>query len=229
MESWHWGIALYVLMCALFLFLEFRTNSRFLRLICKCFPLVTLIVSVIRTLIYSNAPVSPSAPGSVHKLFRLFWGLLFSCIGDAYLVFPDYFLFGIIAFAISQTIYISLFGGGLTFFQNTTQIEVIIGLVVAAISCLVYISIVRHMKPLLAVLAALYCVLISMMLWSALIQAHRSLNDRTILGAAGATMFYTSDLLLSVNKWGMKLPCAQVLIMTTYYSAQLFITGSVLI
>ena len=228
METWHWGIALYAVMCTLFLFLEFRTNSRLLRLIFKCFPLMILIVSVTRTLLYSNAPISPSAPGSVHKLSQLFWGLLFSCIGDAYLVFPDYFLFGIVSFAISQGVYISLFGGGLIFFQNTTQNEVIIGLVVATISCLVYVSIVRHMKPLLAVLAALYCVLISMMLWSALIQTHRSLNDHTILGAAGATMFYASDLLLSVNKWGVKLPYAQVLIMTTYYSAQLFITGSVL-
>lgn len=172
--------------------------------------------------------MTPSAPGSVNKLSQLFWGLIFSCIGDAYLVFPDYFLFGISAFVVAQSIYVSLFGGGLVMFWSATQAEVIIGLGVAAISCLVCVLIVRHTKLLLAVVVAIYCVLISIMLWSALIQAYRSLNDHTIIRAAGATMFYTSDLLLGVDKWGMKIPYAQFFIMTTYYSAQLFITGSVL-
>ena len=84
------------------------------------------------------------------------------------------------------------------------------------------------MKPLLAVTGALYCLLISVMVWGALIKAHRTLSNHSILGAVGATMFYTSDLLLTVNKWGRNIPHAQLLIMITYYSAQLFIAGSIL-
>ena len=228
MEHWHLYMSLYVLMCILYLYLDFHTNARLVKLAFKCLPLVLLMVTVSKKLIDSNAPVSPSAPGSVNKLSRLFWGLLFSTIGDAYLVFPNSFLFGVVAFAISQGIYISLFGDGLMFFHRATSVDVIVGLIVAGVSCLVYISIVNHMKPLLAVLSGLYCVLISTMFWSALIQAHHTLYSHTIMGAAGAALFYASDLLLSVNKWGMKLPYAQILIMTTYYSAQLCITGSVL-
>ena len=67
-----------------------------------------------------------------------------------------------------------------------------------------------------------------MMLWSALVQAQQNLNDLPILGTVEAVLFYTSDLLLTVNKWRKSVPFAPVLIMTTYYSAQLFITGSVL-
>lgn len=227
MEQWHWCILLYVAMCSFFIFLEFRTNSRVVRLIFKCFPLTILIGTVAHNLLLSNAPVSLSTPGSVARLSQLFWGLLFSCIGDAYLVFPDYFSFGVISFAISQTIYISLFGG-LILFQSATKVEVAMGLVVAALSCKVSLPIMRHVKPVLAVLVLLYSALISMMLWSALVQAYRSLNYHTIFGTVGATMFYISDLLLCVNKWQMKLPYAQVFIMSTYYSAQLCITGSVL-
>ena len=184
-----------------------------------------LMVCVAKVL---NAPTSPSELGSVINLSKLFWALLFSCIGDACLVFTDYFILGVTAFSISQGIYVSLFGGGLSIFQSVSYEEVAIGISVVAATCLVYVSIVHHMKPLLAVLVAMYCVLISTMLWNALIQAHRSLNNYTIMGAAGATLFYISDLLLSINKWRTKLPWGQIWIMTTYYSAQLCITGSVI-
>lgn len=228
MEYFYWFTVLYALVCVLFLYVDSHSTSRLMKLAFKCFPLIMLMFCVIKVLGESNAPISSSAPGSVKKLSQLLWGLLFSCIGDSYLVFSEYFILGVAAFSISQGIYISVFGGGLSFFQNVTGQEVVIGLSVVAISCLVYVSIAHHMKPLLAVLAALYCILISTMLWSALIQAHRSLNNYTIMGASGAALFYVSDLLLSINKWGVKLPYAQILIMTTYYSAQLFITGSVL-
>ena len=226
MENWQLFAALYVLMSMIFLYIDYHTQSRIVKLSFKCFPLIMLIVSVTKTLIDASAPTTSGFV--VNNLSKLLWGLLFSCIGDAYLVFPDYFIFGAIAFAISQSIYISVFGGGIELFQSSTNTELIIGLFVVAISAVVYISIVNKMKPLLSVVVALYSVLISAMLWSALIQAHRSYTLRTAMGAAGATMFYTSDLMLSINKWGKKLPKAQILVMSTYYSAQILITGSVL-
>ena len=209
--------------------LEHRISSRVVKLFFKCFPLLMLIVAAAKTLIFSSASVSPAAPGSTSKLYQLLWGLLFSCIGDAYLVFPSGFIFGVLSFAISQFIYTSMFGGGLTLFENATSREIYLGLLVASISCIVYASLVSHMKPLLAVVAALYSLLISAMLWSALIQVSKFATENTILAAFGAALFYISDVTLSVNKWGMKVPCAQVLIMSTYYCAQIFITGSVLL
>lgn len=37
-------------------------------------------------------------------------GLLFSCVGDACLVWPEYFLHGIVAFSVAQIIFISAAG-----------------------------------------------------------------------------------------------------------------------
>ena len=178
--------------------------------------------------VYYSASTSPSTLDSTKKLSQLFWGLFFSFIGDACLIFPGAFLCGIISFAVSQGIYISLFGGGVARFQNATRFEILIGLIVISISCGVYTAIFKHMNQLIAVLAALYCVLISTMLWSALIQASQSGTKSAIIGALGSALFYLSDLLLSVNKWGKQIPYAQILIMTTYYCAQILITGYVL-
>ncbi|CAI8024559.1 Lysoplasmalogenase-like protein TMEM86A [Geodia barretti] len=229
MEHWQWFIPCYGALCIIFVYLDYKTKSKIVKLTLKCSPLLMLMLAVTKNLIVSSASTSPSAPGSTNKLYQLFWGLLFSVFGDAYLVFSNTFLLGVVSFAIAQGIYVSMFGGELALFQGASNIEMIIGIIVISISCTVYVSIVSHMKPLLAVLAALYCVLISTMLCTALIQAYRSATYPTIAGATGAALFYLSDMMLSVNKWGVKFLYAQVLIMTTYYCAQLFIAASVLV
>ena len=198
------------------------------KVVLKCLPVAFLTAMVGLQVLDTRAPMTSTAPGSVARLGKLFWGLLFSCIGDAYLVFSDYFLFGVIAFAMAQSIYTTLFGGGVVLFVEATQNELVSGLAVASITILVIASAVTHIPRKMVIPVVIYALLISMMLWSALVQAQRNLNDLTILGAVGAVLFYTSDVLLMVNKWRMSVPFAPVLIMTTYYSAQLFITGSVL-
>ena len=198
------------------------------KVVLKCLPVAFLTAMVGLQVLDTRAPMTSTAPGSVARLGKLFWGLLFSCIGDAYLVFSDYFLFGVIAFAMAQSIYTALFGGGVILFLEATQNELVSGLAVASITILVIASAVTHIPRKMVIPVVIYALLISMMLWSALVQAQRNLNDLTILGAVGAVLFYTSDVLLMVNKWRMSVPFAPVLIMTTYYSAQLFITGSVL-
>ena len=209
-------------MSFLFIFLDHRYSSKVLKVIFKCFPLILLIIAV------GNSWSSSFARGSNGNLARLFWGLLFSVLGDAYLVFPGGFIFGVASFAVAQAIYTAMFGGGLLPFQSTTKTDFVIIFLVILISCTVYASVVSHMEPILVVVAALYTLLISAMLWSALMQASQHPTKSTISGAVGASLFYSSDTILSLNKWRMKIPCAQVFIMSTYYCAQLFIAGSVL-
>lgn len=227
MENYVSFIPIYAIMCCIFLYLDYHANSKIVLLVSKCIPLLMLMVTVGSYLIGFRAPPSSQAAGSSSDLSQLFWGLFFSFLGDAYLVYPAVFLFGVASFAISQSIYISLFAGGFSFFENMSNFEMVIGFAVVCFSCLVYVSIVKYMKPLLAVIAALYCVLISTMLWSALLKMLRNPSEKSFMGATGAGLFYLSDLTLSVNKWGKKIPYAQVLIMSTYYTAQLLITASV--
>lgn len=41
---------------------------------------------------------------------KIFLGLLFSCVGDACLIWPDYFFHGVVAFGVAQIIFIKAAG-----------------------------------------------------------------------------------------------------------------------
>ena len=48
----------------------------------------------------------------------------------------------------------------------------------------------------------------------------------SLCGCIGAVLFMMSDLLIGINKFVQPVPAARILIMTTYYSAQVFIAVS---
>ena len=201
-----------------------------MKAVMKCAPIVFLIAVVAAQMRqgYTPATADAQAPGLRQKQSRLFWGLVFSCIGDAYLVFPEFFLFGVVAFSIAQAIYVSLFGGGLELFFAAESNEVMSGLAIASVTTLAVICILPKLKRVMVIPCMVYACLISLMLWSAVVQLQKKPSDENVVGAVGACMFFTSDLLLTVNRWRLQIPYAQVLIMLTYYTGQLFIVGSVL-
>ena len=226
--EWLRCVGLYTVLCKLYLFLGMRSERTMLKLALKCTPIIFLLGVVLSSIVASIAPVTSAAPGSSQKISRLFWGLLFSCIGDAYLVLPSYFLYGIVAFTIAQTIYISLFGGHLAMVFEVNSAEIMSGLAITFITTVVFLYILPKLKHILVLPVTVYCALISLMLWSAIVQLQRRATDLTFAGAVGAGLFYTSDVLLALNRWKIQFPFAQVLIMVTYYSAQLFIASSVI-
>ena len=80
-------------------------------------------------------------------------------------------------------------------------------------------------------LVLFYFVLISLMLWSALLQLQHKSDMASFCAAAGGLLFYVSDILIAAGAiWQMNiLLYRRVLVMITYYSAQLFITLFVLL
>lgn len=226
--EWYLGAMLYTVLCKLYMFLGMNSDKKPLKLVLKCAPIIFLIVTVGKIIFQSGAPVTSNAPGSLKQFSKLFWGLIFSCIGDGYLVFESLFLYGIVAFAVAQVIFTWLFDGGLSLLFEPNHSEIISGLAITAVSTLIFAYILPKLKRTLVVPVAIYTIVISFMLWSAVVKMQQKTTDLTVVGAIGALMFYTSDLLLGVNKWRLKIPFAQVFIMTTYYTAQLFIAGSVL-
>ena len=99
------------------------------------------------------------------------------------------------------------------------------GILVAIVSLILYLYLLPKIKTFLALPAAFYCCLIGCMLWRALVrfQVHGDL-----IGVLGAVVYYISDSLLAVNKFRHRIFYADQLIMTTYYTAQLCITVSVM-
>ena len=131
---------------------------------------------------------------------------------------PVCFLIGILAFSVQQLLYTSLFGAG---YDRVAPF----GILVAIVSLILYLYLLPKIKTFLALPAAFYCCLIGCMLWRALVrfQVHGDL-----IGVLGAVVYYISDSLLAVNKFRHQIFYADQLIMTTYYTAQLCITVSVM-
>ncbi|PSN58441.1 hypothetical protein C0J52_02788 [Blattella germanica] len=68
----------------------------------KCLPIVSLVVFVL---------LHGMSLGDEYTFSRrILTGLLFSCLGDALLVWPHYFLHGMAAFGVAQVMYTAAFG-----------------------------------------------------------------------------------------------------------------------
>ena len=150
-------------------------------------------------------------------------GLIFSCLGDACLVWKEsYFELGIGMFAVAQVCYSFAFGWRPF---NPYALTV-----VSALACLVYSYVSINLKGVMLYLVAAYITVIATMAWRAVarVQLFDDLWTWTKLcGCAGAIAFVLSDTILAFDKFVVALPYAHPLIMLTYYAAQFGIALSV--
>ncbi len=219
----------YTLLCLIYMTCGINHSTKLLKMVLKCSPILFLIAFFIYTV--SSLHIGPvQAVGEIGNLERVIFALIFSCLGDCYLVFDSFFIHGLLSFSCAHLIYISLFGGRmLVFIMPTLYSELITAAAVGLVSLLVYFYILARLGRVLVVPAAMYCVLISVMLWCALVTLQQDPQLSTLQGAIGAGLFYTSDLLLSLNRWGKgPIPYGNYLIIATYYAAQVFIFLSVI-
>ena len=175
----------------------------------------------------------------------LLFGLGFSFAGDALLVFRGTLgLFGILSFAIAQCVYIALFGLTLERIVEQSFLGLLSGLAVLSLSLSILLvfgwrfgatlrsgghEMRRRFIGLVMPMVLLYFVLISLMLWSAVLQLQQQYNLPGFLGAIGGLLFYVSDVLIAARAiWQLRvLVHGRMLVMSTYYGAQLLITLSV--
>lgn len=157
---------------------------------------------------------------SVYGYFILS-GLCLSLFGDVFLMLPaKYFRPGLLAFLAAQILYMLAFGRGLQalFFSPLPFILAYAGL----IFLFLYRSLGKYRWPVL-----LYVLAVSGMAWLA-ISRHRGLLDRnSLLAMIGALMFLFSDSVNAVNRFKRPFWLAQILILGTYFSAQLLFALSI--
>lgn len=221
-------IGLYITLCLIYMAFGIHLSTKILKMILKCSPILFLIIFFIYNV--TSIHMGPlQGVGEVSNLERILFGLIFSVLGDGYLVFDQsLFIHGLLAFSCAHIVYITLFGGTVLLFTVPTQSELVIAAAVGLVSILVYCYIFPKLGKMLIVPAAMYCILISIMLWCALVTRQHDPRLPTLQGAIGACLFYMSDILLSVNRWGTQIPCGDYLVMITYYAAQILIFLSVL-
>ncbi|XP_075404526.1 lysoplasmalogenase TMEM86A [Tenrec ecaudatus] len=154
---------------------------------------------------------------------RIFVGLIFSAVGDAFLIWQDqgYFVHGLLMFAVTHMFYASAFG--------MKPLDLRKGLVIAVLSGSSYALLYPCLSGAFTYLVGVYVAIISFMGW-------RALAGLQLIGAAwrwtklaagsGALLFILSDMTIALNKFCFPVPHSRAIIMSTYYAAQMLITLS---
>lgn len=153
-------------------------------------------------------------------------GLVFSFMGDVFLLFEDrnamFFIFGLVCFLLTHLFYILFFLSIKSTGESLLKKRPYLILLVAAYTAALLFLLIPALGPLL-IPVILYAVILSMMLLCSL-QAYRKVFPQSgKLFISGAVFFVVSDSLLAINKFYAPLAWAGGFIMTTYCLAQYLI------
>ena len=221
-----WSTLLYGALCCLYIFIfDSKKYSRFVQLLFKVAPIAVLFYAVWNVHISNVAPFSVRGPYYASKIRKIVFGLGLSMVGDAYLVYPSMFVFGLIAFLLAQVFYFFSFAEDLLIDHIRTP-ELVLLSVIAIVSLVLYVYTTKCLSCGLKIASLFYTTIVSLMLWTALLQPMKFYTPAAMAGGIGALLFYTSDTMLGINKWRRRLPASDLLIMATYYAAQYLICYS---
>lgn len=162
---------------------------------------------------------------TVHAAYKryILAGLLFCMAGDAFLLVSGstWFMLGLSAFLIGHLIYIAAFANrrkpSLSAYLAVVPIAAYAAFMAYRLHAAMFAD-QENNSMWIPVLA--YLIVISAMLWMALLSGNRN-------AMLGAVCFVLSDSILAWNKFIGAFSAAGVLIMLTYFAAQLLIASSV--
>lgn len=180
----------------------------------KCLPIVSLIIFV---LLHGMSLADEYAFSR-----RILSGLVLSCIGDALLVWPEYFVHGMAAFGVAHVIYTYAFG--------FKPFNAALGAILYTLCALVTAVLMPGLSGVLAIGIPVYNCLLVTTVWRAIarVQLFEELWTWTKLcSCAGGIMFAVSDAMIGIHHFYHPILYSQTLIMVTYYAAQLGIALSV--
>lgn len=182
-----------------------------------------ILVPILIWFLYTSA----SSEKPLKGMWRAYWGLFFSWVGDVLLIGEgaNFFLSGMIAFVTAHVYYSLFFIQTVPVKKETAGVfyKTLIGL--SIVSGLLFIQL-RNALGTYQVPILLYMLFISLM---ASLAVHTTTNDQYKKFAIqtfvpGALLFVTSDAILATNKFYAHLPVLDLAVMLTYAGAQYFLT-----
>ena len=177
-------------------------------------PLATALIIMVAVI--APAPVPPA-----YKTLILA-GLLFSLLGDIALLFPEkWFTAGLAAFLAAQVFYVLAF-------KPCPGHQVSTGLFLPFIffGLLMFFILAPGLGP-LKLPVFVYIAAITIMAGFAAARFVDLGGARPLLAFAGAILFLVSDSVLAYDRFAKKLGPAQIIILGTYFPAQLLIALSI--
>jgi uncharacterized membrane protein YhhN len=177
-------------------------------------PLSTILIIAVAALAATPLP-------EAYKTLILA-GLLFSLLGDIALMFPEkWFTAGLAAFLAAQVLYVLAFRPAIGYKAST-----VIFLPFIFFGLLMFFLLAPNLGK-LKVPVLVYVAAITAMAGFA---ANRFVDlggMRPLLAFAGAVLFLISDSVLAYDRFGRKLGPARILVLATYFPAQLLIALSI--
>lgn len=156
---------------------------------------------------------------------KIIAALLFSWAGDVFLMFPEYFLPGLVSFLIAHVFYI------LAFYENLKGSKPNYPLALPFILYTLALSIfmLPHLDEML-IPVVIYSFVITVMGVFAVLRKGNVNRKSFIYVLSGAALFILSDSTIALNKFVYDggLPFARVIIMLTYLLAQYLIVAGAL-
>uniref|UniRef100_A0A493U336 lysoplasmalogenase n=1 Tax=Anas platyrhynchos platyrhynchos TaxID=8840 RepID=A0A493U336_ANAPP len=144
---------------------------------------------------------------------RILAGLIFSAVGDAFLIWQDLpaatlpmALDCLLMFAITHILYSSAFG--------MKPLDLKAGFLMGLVCSSCYAFLYSYLSGPFTYLVAVYILCNDLWTWTKL------------SACIGAMLFMVSDLTIAVNKFCFPVPYSRVIIMATYYAAQMLIALS---
>ncbi|XP_075461562.1 lysoplasmalogenase TMEM86B isoform X2 [Ascaphus truei] len=180
----------------------------------KCLPILSLVFFVVIHAV-SVEMFSPYAR-------KIFLGLLFSAVGDVCLIWPHFFLHGMVMFGLAHLMYTAAFG--------LRPLNIRLFILLALFCATFYFVTFPYLNEPFVYMVAGYTVLIGTMTWRALARvslASYNYSWAHVSAALGAIIFMTSDCVLAVDKFCFPVFNSRAVIMGTYYCAQMLIALSV--
>ncbi|XP_053307671.1 lysoplasmalogenase [Spea bombifrons] len=180
----------------------------------KCLPIISLEFFIV---VHSISQKNFSSYAR-----KIFVGLIFSGLGDMCLIWPEYFLHGMVMFGLAHLTYIFAFG----FRPLRKRIFIVLALFCVTF----YVVALPYLNGPFVYMVGGYSVLIGTMAWRALAKvslASYNFSWAHISAAVGSIDFMISDCVLAIDKFCFPISNARTIVMGTYYSAQLLIALSV--
>ncbi len=144
-----------------------------------------------------------------------------SLAGDVLLLFPGWFVPGLVAFLLAHLAYLMLLRQDVGWFPSRRALAGTLG-VGAAMYAFLWTG---GLPTGLRVPVAAYVAVIALMAAQAIGRATVMRDTAAWTVAVGAAFFMLSDSLLATNKFVMPLPLASFWVLTSYYAAQVLIIG----
>lgn len=170
--------------------------------------------------IITIAVLAKEPPSRKYK-FAIVAGLLFSMLGDIFLMLPvDLFIAGLLSFLVAQLIYTYAFHSG-----RPWRFNLLAMLPFAVYGVIIFVILFPGLNG-MAIPVAVYVLVILTMAWQAWDQWDELRARWALLAIIGAVLFVISDSVLALNKFGEPFVAARALTLTTYFSAQWLIANS---